>query len=169
MPNSSHIKINDGTTRRLNLLRGNIAAAMESGVYEVAASAVQTIRRRVETAETTTGRLRASGGAPRFKPRPAWFLGRGPGRVESGRLLESARWTMVTGQGRVSATAGFINGPSYTALQELGSPGARGVPAMSAFALGQTKTQATFAPVMGKVVGSAIQAADRGNGFKSGL
>lgn len=163
---NAHIKWNDQVTPRLQLIPGNLAAAMDRGVNEVAATAVGTIRRRVETAVTATGRLRASGGAPRFKPRPAWFLHLGPGRIESGAMLASARWQMTVQNHQVRATAGFINAPRHTALQELGSTGRGAVPAMGAYALGHTKAASIFVPLMERYAGQALRAAQSGRSMR---
>lgn len=150
----------NGVTPRLQKLAPNVRTALAGGVVESLSGATKVIRKQVEAAVTRTGLLRASGGEPQFKPRPAWYSHRGPGRVESGRMLASARWTSQERGDRVTGQAGFINPPSYTALQELGSSGAHGVPAMHAYALGHTRMTATFNDIMTKRAASAVRAAE---------
>ncbi len=154
------ITYRDNVSPRLEKITPNMRTALAGGVVESLSNATSVIRKQVAAATTRTGLLRASGGAPQFSPRPAWFAHRGPGRIESGRMLASARWTSQERAGGVTGTAGFINPPRYTALQEEGSPGARGVPAMRAFALGHTKMRATFSDVMTRRTASALRQAE---------
>jgi len=150
----SGIKFKDGVTPRLFKLHQNINTALQVGMSESMAQATKVITGRVISAHTETGRRRVAGLPPQFRPRAAWWDGRGPGRVESGRLLASARW-QLTNSGRVlTGRAGFINPPSYTAKQELGDGK---IPPMLAFQLGHTSFAAKFDPIMQQRVGQAIR------------
>jgi hypothetical protein len=156
------ITYKDNVTPRLRLLPTNTYAALETGATEAVSISVKAIRKQVIGAKTKTGIRRAAGLPPLFKPRAAWFLGNGPGRVESGRMLASARWQATVTAHGISMTAGFINPPRYTALQEEGSPGQHGVPAMLAYAKGHTTMQARFVPTMNKYVERGVRYAQQG-------
>lgn len=162
MPSRNSVKWTDNVTPRLMLFPANIHAALETGATEAVSVSVKAIRAQVIAAKTKTGLRRVAGGKPFGKPRPAWFLGNGPGRVESGRLLASARWQATVTATGISLTAGFINPPSYTALQEEGSPGLRGVPAMLAYAKGHTTMTARFIPTMNKYAERGVRYAQQG-------
>ncbi len=159
MAKSFGIRFKDNVTPRLQKIGPNVQNAINQGAIESMSRATGAIRTQVAAAHTRTGTLRASGGKPQFAPRAAWFAGRGPGRIESGRMLASARWQIRSTGDQVLGTAGFINAPSYTAKQELGDGR---IPPMLAFAKGHTTMTAIFNPVMSKYAERAVRYAGQG-------
>lgn len=157
IPLARAITVKDNVTDRLNKLPQNIVNAMNRGVIESVELATAAMTKQVNAAVTKTGTIRASGGKPLGPVRPAWYAHRGPGRVESGRMINSIHWIATETTGGVTAQAGFINAPGYTALQEQGDGH---VPPMLAYAMGHTTMQAKFPATMTKYLNSAIRAAE---------
>lgn len=162
MPRKS-IVIRDSVSPRLMLLQGNIQIALADGVTESLSIATNKIRRRVITATTKTGKMRVAGIKPRFKVRPAWYLGNGPGRVESGKMLASARYQVNEKNGKVTGRGGFLKAPNYLELQELGNGK---IEPMLAYQMGLTTFEARFPATMNRKLNSAVGNASLGRAMK---
>lgn len=171
-PAGGIIGLKDGVTDRLNLINPNLRTSMGNAVLDVTTKVVNAMQKRVREAATPTGERRARGEAPRFSRHsdgrsvmPAWGRGQGPGRVESGGIINSI-YAPLSGRGTVelSGQVGFVNPPAYLAYQEK-LPGTDGTP-MGAVPVGRAVLSGLWKPTMAASVGNSLEATKSGRTVK---
>lgn len=116
----------DKASAHLALVTPNLRTGLANSVQSTAAKVQVVITKRVRASATATGMRRKAGVAPRFKTHsngravaPGWALGKGPGREETGALINSNRVVIKgIGTGKVAGQVGYIKPVSYLAYQE---------------------------------------------------